>query len=238
MLGVQRLDDQLREVVPGADLRQAGKALGGKARHDALDAQLVRATGRTSARLGQSEHGTGARGAGVRARQSLAQHREVLARVDVEQQRGRALDSIAGAGCRASAVWRSQLSGPKLGGIASGGVSSSPLVPVPWRSGTITTAGASGAFSSASSSAGSSAGQSPGTHRTRSNPSASARATPSATAALWPSSAVSSTTSAPSRRAAAATESSRVTTIVRCDRGGFAERAEHVADHRPRQLVS
>ena len=40
---------------------------------------------------------------------------------------------------RASSRWRSQLPGPKLGAITSGGVSSRPFVPVPWRSGTITT---------------------------------------------------------------------------------------------------
>ena len=39
----------------------------------------------------------------------------------------------------AAAACRSQLPGPKLGSIASGGLSSSALVPVPWRSGTITT---------------------------------------------------------------------------------------------------
>ena len=39
----------------------------------------------------------------------------------------------------ASATWRSQLSGPNDGAITSGGVSSSALVPVPWRSGTTTT---------------------------------------------------------------------------------------------------
>ena len=37
----------------------------------------------------------------------------------------------------AACSWRSRLPGPKLGAIASGGVSSSALVPVPWRSGTI-----------------------------------------------------------------------------------------------------
>jgi hypothetical protein len=36
---------------------------------------------------------------------------------------------------------RSQLPGPKAGAIASGGVSSSPLVPVPWRSASTTTPG-------------------------------------------------------------------------------------------------
>ena len=42
-----------------------------------------------------------------------------------------------------SARWRSKLPGPKLGAIASGGASSRPLVPLPWRSGTITTSAAS-----------------------------------------------------------------------------------------------
>ena len=121
---------------------------------------------------------------------------------------------------RASARWRSQLPGPKLGAIASGGVSSRPLVPVPCRSGTITTSGGGPsarlrALSSASSSAGSSAGQSPGTHSTRSMPSASARRTPSAAAADWPPRPRPRRRSLPARARPAATDRSRVTTIVR-----------------------
>ena len=40
---------------------------------------------------------------------------------------------------RAAATWRAQLPSPKAGTIASGGLSTSALVPVPWRSGTIAT---------------------------------------------------------------------------------------------------
>ena len=69
----------------------------------------------------------------------------------------------------AACSWRSRLPGPKLGPMASGGASSSALVPVPWRSGTMTTSGALIApATSSSTSRGSSAGQSPGTSRTRS----------------------------------------------------------------------
>src|ERR1019366_6836850 len=65
--------------------------------------------------------------------------------------------------------WRSKLPGPKAGSITSGGVSSSALVPLPWRSATIVTAGArTSRSSSVRNAASSSAGQSPGTSSARS----------------------------------------------------------------------
>ena len=114
----------------------------------------------------------------------------------------------------ASSRWRSQLPGPKLGLIASQGLSRRPFVPVPCRSGMITTAGGPAARSNPSRSSGSSDGQSPGMQSARSLPSASARSTPTATAALWPLSERSAITIAPCSAAAAATDSSPVTTIV------------------------
>ena len=73
------------------------------------------------------------------------------------------------AGARPPARGARGCPGRSCGAIASGGASSSALVPVPWRSGTMTTSGALMApASSSSTSRGSSAGQSPGTSSTRS----------------------------------------------------------------------
>ena len=74
---------------------------------------------------------------------------------------------------RASSRWRSQLPGPKLGSIASGGASSSPFVPVPWRSGD--DHDAPGRRASSASSASSSAGSSAGSRRHEQQRAANAR---------------------------------------------------------------
>ena len=61
---------------------------------------------------------------------------EVRAGVHVERQRRHRLDRAGRPRPpRASLTWRSRLPGPKPGSIASGGLSSSALVPSPWRSG-------------------------------------------------------------------------------------------------------
>ena len=174
------------------------------------------------------------------ARQALAQRGEVGAGVDVEQQRGGPLD----AGRRRPRRARARGGARSCPGRSSGRsrraeLSSRPLVPVPWRSGTITTSRAAfarGERSSASSSAGSSAGQSPGTQSTRSMPSASARRRRARRRRDWPSSAASSTTIAPCARRGAATELLAGDDDVRSIDCGFAEREQHVVDHRPREL--
>jgi hypothetical protein len=66
---------------------------------------------------------------------------EVAGRVHVERERGTSSIRTGTPASSASATWRVRLSGPKLGSIASGGQSTSALVPVPWRSGTIETPG-------------------------------------------------------------------------------------------------
>ena len=79
----------------------------------------------------------------------------------------------------ALSTWRWRLPGAEAGSNASGGVSSSALVPVPWRSGTISTERSpTGRSISSSSCLGSSSGQSPGTSSTRSAPHSSARRDP------------------------------------------------------------
>ena len=88
-----------------------------------------------------AEHAARVRRAAAVAR-ARCERLEVLGRVDVERQRGH-LDHLRGdAGGRAR--WpggAAQLPGPNDGASASGGVSSSAFVPVPWRSGTISADG-------------------------------------------------------------------------------------------------
>ena len=79
-------------------------------------------------------------------------------------------------------TWRANESGPNAGASTSGGVSSSAFVPVPWRSGTITTPASRAPASSAATSPGSSDGQSPGTSSVRPAPRPTAAAMPSAAA--------------------------------------------------------
>src|SRR3954447_25172793 len=117
---------------------------------------------------------------------------------------------------RASCSWRARLSGPKLGAIASGGQSTSALVPVPCRSGTtVTRLSLPGwASSKSSTSVGSSAGQSPGTSSTRRAPWSIAHATPSRAAGLCPGSAGSRIVRASWARASASAAFSLVTTTT------------------------
>ena len=115
--------------------------------------------------------------------------------------------------------------GPKLGEIASGGLSSSPFVPVPWRSGTITARGdavARGVRAHLAALASSCVELARVERRAVARhaqhapyPRSIARTMPSDTAALCPSSAVSGTTSAPREAAQRDTRGSLVTTIVR-----------------------
>ena len=93
--------------------------------------------------------------------------------------------------------------------------------------------------SSAPTSPGSSAGQSPGTSSTRSAPCRRAASTPSAAAADWPASRGRATTRrararAPRRRR----RGSAVTTITPVQPADGAQRGEHVAHHRLRQLAA
>ena len=78
-----------------------------------------------------------------------AQRREVVGRVDVElSERASATCERRARRARASRRWRANEPSPNAGAMTSGGVSRSAFVPVPWRSGTITTS-ASDAPSSA-----------------------------------------------------------------------------------------
>ncbi len=104
-----------------------------------------------------------------RPRSRRGERREVVRRVDVEGKRRHVDDAHPHAGRAPSAAWRAHEPGPNDGSITDGGSSTSALVPVPWRSGTIVSPGPAPA-SSASTSAGSSRGQSPGTSSTRAAP--------------------------------------------------------------------
>ena len=138
---VERRDDQRRQVVAGAHLGQAAEGTGGQARHGARAVSRAR-DGRDARAFALAEHRARARGPrGGRptaARAAPAGRRRCRCRAAATRAARRRQAAPAAS---ASARWRSQLSGPKLGAIASGGVSSRPLVPVPWRSGTITTSG-------------------------------------------------------------------------------------------------
>ena len=150
-----------------------------------VSAAPVRAIGGVLGGCGQAEHGAGAGGSRVRARQTLAQRGEVLARVDVEQQRRRPLDLRRSRRPRAPAPDDARsCRGRSWERSRPGGASSSPLVPVPCRSGTIVTSATVGSLSPPPAARcpaarraprGRAPGQSPGMHSTRSNPSAIAR---------------------------------------------------------------
>ena len=122
--------------------------------------------------------------------------------------------------------------------IASGGASSRPFVPVPWRSGRIATSGARrgrARRSSGASSAGSSAGQSPGTQQhaleaLRERPLAR-RARRPPTGRPRRGSSITQRARAPRRPASAS--GSRVTTTVSSIAVDRRQRREHVGDHRP-----
>ena len=92
-------------------------------------------------RAGSAARGCARRRRAPRVRRSRSATRSAGG-VDVEPER-LDLDHVVGdAGVAAAASWRARLSGPKAGSIASGGDSRRALVPVPWRSGTITASGA------------------------------------------------------------------------------------------------
>ena len=112
--------------------------------------------------------------------------------------RSRRSRTVAPASC-ARRSWRARLPSPKLGSITSGGVSSSALVPVPWRSGTITTSGPSDEHRGRArrSPPRWTAGASPASSRTWKAPSPSAQSIPRAAASLWPSVGSSAITWAP-----------------------------------------
>ena len=139
---------------------------------------------------------------------------------------------------RARAAWRANEPAPNDGGMTCGGSSSSALVPLPWRSGTMTTCGGSCRPSSEASSCGSSAGQSPGTSRTRSAPRTSAASIPRTAAADWPASSGSSTTIAPASSAARAASGSAVTTTTSSISGTAASASQHVGHHGGGQLLA
>ena len=139
-LGVQRRRSAPRDRPRrGSRAGRPGYARRGRPISSASQAGARGARGRPSLERVSRSSTALVRGLELLARQPLAQDREVLAGVDVQQQRpGRSIAKLTPAA--AQLRWRSQLPGPKLGAIASGGASSRPLVPVPCRSGTITTA--------------------------------------------------------------------------------------------------
>ena len=112
---------------------------------------------------------------------------QVLGRIDVERQRGdRDELHVRAAGSRELQV-ALRAARAEGGDIAFGGVRTRAFVPVPWRSGTISTdGGVTGCCRSASISAGATPGQSPGTSRTRVAPASMATLTPRPAASLCP----------------------------------------------------
>ena len=142
--------DQLAEPVAGPDLGQPST---GSSSIALMPAPADRASASAAA--------VPARAPDRRA--SSRRARQVVGGVEVEGERGElARPAAPPPPRRASSRWRSRLPGPKAGPIASGGASSSPLVPVPWRSGTTPATGAAAPRGPRSSSTASSSGQSPG----------------------------------------------------------------------------
>ena len=166
---------------------------------------------------------------------------EVRAGVDVEQQRRRTRDPAAARRPRGRARGGArQLSGPEARMRSRpGGLSSRPLVPVPWRSGTITTARRASrccgrpraaALQLSRVERGAVAGHAQHALEALGQ---RARAMPSAAAADWPSSRGSASTT---RREAARCRRDAlarcVTTIVSSIASACDERVQHVRDHR------